>query len=97
MSPGLELPLTTTLAGGEPKSRQIGLRTGKNGQMAVEVSHWALMTLERQNNEGQDDDAIEVDGGAAANRQSGTLGRASATARRESGRCAATGQRVLRI
>jgi len=29
-----------------------------------------------------------LDGGAAANRQSGTLGHASATARRESARCA---------
>ena len=48
MSPGLELRLTTTLAGGEPKSRQIGLRTGKNSQMAVEVSHLALVTLQRQ-------------------------------------------------
>ena len=48
MSSWLEPPLTTTLAGGEPKSRQIGLRTGKNGQMTVEVSHLALATLERQ-------------------------------------------------
>jgi hypothetical protein len=42
------LTVATTLAGGEPKSRQIGLRTGKNSQMAVEVSHLALVTLERQ-------------------------------------------------
>ena len=36
------------LAGPEPESRQSGLRTGKNGQMTVEVSHLALATLEHQ-------------------------------------------------
>jgi len=40
--------LDDPLAGPNPKSRQSGLRTGKNGQMAVEVSHLALATLERQ-------------------------------------------------
>lgn len=36
------------LAGKEPEGRPIGLGVGEDGQMAVEVSHLAVVTLERQ-------------------------------------------------